>query len=86
MRERDQILNSLEKVFREAFSHAEAAEDEERMKELDFEYQREQLRLEVLLDLRELLTPEVEEPDATERAASLIDKAQKIRRITRRIP
>lgn len=81
MRERDQILNSLEKVFLEAFRNAEEQDDEGRMRALDLDYQIEQLRLEVLLDVRELLTPENE--DATERAASLIDKARTIRRITR---
>lgn len=78
MRSRDRVLQSLEKVFREAFMEAEKSGNAERMAELDMEYQRDQLRLEVLLDIRELLTPEPE--DAT---TSLLEKAQNIRKLTR---
>lgn len=78
MRSRDRVLQSLENVFREAFTAAEKDGDSARMAELDMEYQRDQLRLEVLLDIRELLTPEPE--DAT---TSLLEKAQNIRKLTR---
>ena len=78
MRSRERVLQSLEKVFREAFSAAEKNGDSARMAELDMEYQRDQLRLEVLLDIRELLTPEPE--DTT---TSLLEKAQNIRKLTR---
>ena len=78
MRSRDRVLQSLENVFREAFTTAEKDGDAVRMAELDMEYQRDQLRLEVLLDIRELLTPEPE--DTT---TSLLEKAQNIRKLTR---
>ncbi|MDX1495301.1 MAG: hypothetical protein R3253_14640 [Longimicrobiales bacterium] len=78
MRSRERVLQSLENVFREAFTAAEEAGDRARMEKLDMEYQRDQLRLEVLLDIRELLIPEPE--DAT---ASLLEKAQNIRKLTR---
>lgn len=78
MRSRERVLQSLENVFREAFTAAEEAGDRERMEELDMEYQRDQLRLEVLLDIRDLLTPESD--DAT---TSLLEKAQNIRKLTR---
>lgn len=78
MRSRERVLQSLENVFREAFTTAEAAGDSERMDALDMEYQRDQLRLEVLLDIRDLLTPEPE--DTT---TSLLEKAQSIRKLTR---
>jgi len=81
MRSRDRILASLEGVFREAFGRAEARGDAEAMEALDFEYQREQLRLEVLLDVRELLTREPE-PEAPV-TGGLLDKAEALRRITR---
>jgi hypothetical protein len=81
MRSRDRILASLEGVFREAFGRAEARGDAVAMETLDFEYQREQLRLEVLLDVRELLTREPE-PEAPV-AGGLLDKAEALRRITR---
>ncbi len=78
MRSRDRVLHSLENVYRSAFSAAEAAGDADRMNALDMEYQRDQLHLEVLLDIRDLLTPE--EADKT---ISLLEKAQSIRKLTR---
>ena len=78
MRSRDRVLQSLGNIFREAFAAAEKEGDSARMGELDMEYQRDQLRLEVLLDIRELLTPEPE--DTT---TSLLEKAQNIRKLTR---
>ena len=82
MRDRDRILQSLEKVYRGAFAAAEAAGDAAEMARLDLDYQRDQLRLEVLLDIRELLAPEPEEQSPT----SLIEKAQQIRRLTKLRP
>lgn len=78
MRSRERVLQSLENVFREAFTAAEAADDAARMQELDMEYQRDQIRLEVLLDIRELLSTEPE--DTT---ASLLEKAQNLRKLTK---
>jgi Spy/CpxP family protein refolding chaperone len=78
MRSRDRILQSLENVFRDAFVAAEANDEQAEMARLDLEYQREQLRLEVLLDIRELLTPEPED-----KTVSLLEKAQNIRRLTK---
>lgn len=51
------------------------------MEALDFEYQREQLRMEVLLDLRDLLGSEGE--PAPSSSESLLDKAEALRRIAR---
>lgn len=80
MRERDRILQSLEKVYVEAFRAAEAAGDDAAMGKLDLDYQRDQLHLEVLLDIRELLTPE---PEMGDRTISLLEKAQNIRKLTK---
>lgn len=52
-RNRQQILENLETVYREAYERAKAAKDEGRMADLDAAYQREQLLLEVLLDIRD---------------------------------
>lgn len=82
MRSRDRVLGSLEKSYRAAFAAAERAGDAARMDALDLEYQRDQIHLEVLLDIRDLLVapqPEAEE----EGAVSLLEKAQKIRNLTR---
>lgn len=78
MRSRERVLQSLEKVFRDAFSAAEAEGDSAKMRELDMEYQRDQIRLEVLLDIRDLLTTEPEEA-----TTSLLEKAQNLRRLTK---
>lgn len=78
MRSRDRVLQSLDKVYREAFKAADAAGDTAAMDRLDLEYQRDQLHLEVLLDIRELLTPDT--------TASLLEKARQIRRLTKLRP
>jgi hypothetical protein len=54
-RSRDRILANLEQLYREAYDRARAAADERRMADLDASYQREQLLLEVLLDIRDQL-------------------------------
>jgi hypothetical protein len=83
MRERERILQSLENVYRGAFTVAEESSDAGEMTRLDMEYQRDQLQLEVLLDIRDLLTPEQPQGDKT---VSLLQKAQKIRRLTKLRP
>ena len=81
MRGRDRVLASLENVYRGAFGAAEQAGDTERMERLDMEYQRDQLHLEVLLDIRDLLTPESE--GGADKTISLLEKAQRIRKLTK---
>jgi len=54
-RPRDRILANLESVYREAYDRAKTTGDERRMLDLDAAYQREQLLLEVLLDIRDAL-------------------------------
>jgi hypothetical protein len=54
-RPRQRILENLETVYRDAYDRAKAASDERRMNDLDAAYQREQLLLEVLLDIRDAL-------------------------------
>ena len=81
MRSRERVLQSLENVYRGVFRVAEEAGDADAMTRLDLDYQRDQLQLEVLLDIRELLTPE--QQGETE---SLLEKAQKIRRLTKLRP
>lgn len=81
MRSRDKVLQSLENVYRGAFEAAERAGDQAAMARLDLEYQRDQVHLEVLMDIRELLTPH--EPEQT---TSLLEKAQKLRRLTKLRP
>ena len=83
MRERQRILGNLESLYREAFQRAEERGNEDAMAELDFQFQRDQLYLEVALDVRELLSSMDAEKDGGERTTSLLEKAQAIRRLTR---
>ena len=79
MRSRDRVLNSLEAVYREAFNAAKDREDAGEMTRLDVEYQRDQLHLEVMLDIRDLLSA----PDEEEKESSLLEKAQALRKMTK---
>ena len=56
VRPRERILENLESIYREAYERAKVAGDDKRMLDLDAAYQREQLLLEVLLDIRDTLT------------------------------
>lgn len=78
MRSRDRVLQSLDNVYRSAFTAAEEAGDTVTMAKLDVDYQRDQLHLEVLLDIRALLTPESED-----KTISLLEKAQTLRKLTK---
>ncbi len=81
MRTRSQIIGSLEGVYREAFEKAGEAGDRARMNALDFGFQRDQVTLEVLLDIRDLLS-ELRQAEAPEEAG-LLEKARAIRKFTR---
>jgi hypothetical protein len=97
VRSRDQILGNLEALYRGAFERTQSrlngtAEERPALEALDFAFQQEQLRLEVLLDVRDLLarldrpatpSPAPSEPPAPSSAASLLEKAEVIRRLTR---
>jgi len=79
MRDRQRILDNLEKLYRDELDRG--AEPKGAVGErLDFEFQRDQLYLEVMLDLRDLLggSPEDEQP-----TSSLLEKAQQLRNLTR---
>lgn len=90
MRPRDRILTSLENAYREAFAAAEGRGDGEEMARLDFQFQRDQIRMEVLLDIRDLLTgtaddgePARERTSILDEGTALVEKAQALRRIVR---
>lgn len=78
-RSRERILANLESIYREAYARAEAAGDTQRMQDLDASFQREQLILEVLLDVRDALTALGGAP-ATKAG---IDKLDVLRRLAR---
>ena len=52
-RTRDRILTNLDEMYREAFTRAQTTGDNTQMATLDFAYRREQLYLEILLDIRD---------------------------------
>lgn len=83
VRDRDQILNSLERLYREAFAAAEARQDTAAMEALDFQFRRDQVGLEVLLDIRGLLLPQAPASSPEETVTGLLDTAQKIRKLTK---
>ena len=79
-RPRTRILENLETLYREAYDAARTAGDESRMRELDASFQREQLLLEVLLDIRDGLYTIADAPSA----GSALDKLEALRKLTRR--
>jgi len=86
MRARQQILDNLDSVYREAYERAKATNDERRMVDLDAAYQREQLLLEVLLDIRDgLRAPPPPAPPASPKPepANPIAALDTLRRITK---
>jgi hypothetical protein len=84
MRERQRILTNLENLYRESFDKARAGGDQARMDRLEFDFQRDQLYMEILLDVRDLLTaPSGDEQPEEGGVSSLLDKAQKLRKLTR---
>jgi len=67
----------LEAIYRDAYDRAGTAGDKARMLDLDAAFQREQLLLEVLIDIRDALHAE---PAAT---TSALEKLAALRRLTR---
>jgi hypothetical protein len=53
------------------------------MARLDFDFQKDQLYLEILLDIRELLAAMEPGKDSEGKTTSLLERAQAIRRLTR---
>jgi len=79
-RPRQQILENLDSVYREAYDRAKKAGDERRMADLDAAYQREQLLLEVLLDIRDGIA---KPPSKSESSGDPIAALDTIRRIAK---
>ncbi len=77
MRSRERIVANLESIYREAYERAKASEDKDRMMDLDASFQREQLILEVLLDVRDALAS-LREPQNSETALKKISTLRNI--------
>ncbi len=79
MRPRERILSNLETVYREAYNQASEADDKSHMQQLDASFQREQLILEVLLDIRDAMVAIGE----SESSASALEKLNALRKLTK---
>jgi len=78
MRSRERILANLETLYRESYDRAKNAADEGRMIELESGYMRDQLMLEILLDIRDLFSVA---PAAS--GGSALEKLEALRRLTK---
>jgi len=79
-RTRKRILDNLDTVYREAYEKARVADNAAGMQDLDASYQREQLLLEVLLDIRDGLYAIGDAPDSS----SAMDKINQLRKLIKR--
>ena len=79
MRSRDRILANLESIYRESYERARTEGAGARMVDLDNAYMRDQLMMEVLLDIRDLFSVA---PAASGKSA--LEKLEALRRLTRR--
>ncbi len=84
-RPRERLLANLESIYREAYDRAKVAGDQVRMAEIDAAYQREQLLLEVLLDIRDALAalPPPEGSAGKSAGPDPVAALETIRRITK---
>jgi hypothetical protein len=78
MRPREHILANLESIYRESYERAQGGGDTGRMIDLESAYMRDQLMLEILLDIRDLFSVA---PAAS--GGSALEKLEAIRRLTR---
>jgi hypothetical protein len=79
MRPRDRILANLESIYRESYDRAKAAGETARMTDLESAYMRDQLMLEILLDLRDLFTAASPAPES-----GALEQLDQLRRLVRR--
>ncbi|MES2124182.1 MAG: hypothetical protein V4503_05785 [Gemmatimonadota bacterium] len=82
MRSRERILNNLEQIYRESYESARAGENPVRMADLDNSYMRDQLMLEILLDIRDLFAVAPAAPATSGQSA--LEKLNALRRLTGR--
>ena len=83
MRDRQKMLGNLYSLYREGFQRAAEGGNQEAMVSMDFDFQRDQLFLEALLDIRELLAVVDSGKDNEGKTKSILEKAQAIRRLTK---
>lgn len=79
MRSRDRILANLESIYRESYDRARTAGAESRMVDLDNAYMRDQLMLEILLDIRDLFSV----APAAASGGTALERLEALRRLTK---
>lgn len=82
-RARDQIVASLEGIYREAYARASAAGDEGEMARLDFAFRRDQLYLEAILDVRDLLGTAPAAGEVQKGEKSVLEQINELRSLAR---
>jgi len=86
VRPRDRIIDELERVYRRTYVALEKEGDQAALLRLDLDFQRDQLQLEALIDMRDLLmrlSDDTEAEGAGRQAKNLIDKARSFRTLIR---
>ena len=79
MRSRDRILTNLEAIYRESYDRAKTGGETARMIDLESAYMRDQLMLEILLDVRDLFSVA---PAAS--GGTALEKLDQLRRLVRK--
>ncbi len=80
IRPRDRILANLETIYRESYDRAKRFNDEGRMIDLESAYMRDQLMLEILLDIRDLFSVA---PAASGSGGTALEKLEALRKLTK---
>lgn len=85
MRTRQQILDSLEASYVQALEAAHDRGDADEATRLELDFVRDQVHLEVLLDLRALLLPDepADDENPADSVRGILDTAAKLRNLTR---
>jgi hypothetical protein len=79
MRSRDRILANLESIYRESYERARTAGETARMIDLESAYMRDQLMLEILLDMRDLFSAGAQAAEG-----NTLERLDQLRRLVRR--
>jgi hypothetical protein len=79
IRPRERILASLEAIYRESYDRAKQLRDEGRMIDLESAYMRDQLMLEILLDIRDLFSV----APAASPGGTALEKLEALRKLTK---
>jgi hypothetical protein len=87
-RPREHLAANLESLYREAYDRARAAGDQDEMSRLDFDFRRDQLYLEAILDVRDLLAGARQPPppppaEGNKGEKSVIDQINDLHSLTR---